>query len=54
MKLFAAIGFALAGWGALLLLTLASARFARGLRLAWRGFFDAALGRAPSTKRRNA
>jgi len=54
MKLASAIAFALAGWGALLLLTLASARFARGLRLAWREFHCAALGRAPSTKRRNA
>lgn len=45
-KVAAIVAFALCGWGALLLLTVASARFETGLRAAWREFRAAASGRA--------
>lgn len=51
-KLAAIVAFALCGWGALLLLTVASARFESGVRSAWREFRAAAAGRPAAPNRR--
>jgi hypothetical protein len=51
-KLAAIIAFALCGWGALLLLSVASARFENGVRSAWREFRAAASGNAAIPQKR--
>jgi hypothetical protein len=53
-KLASIIAFALCGWGALLLLSVASARFEIGIRSAWREFRAAASGRPLASHRRIA